>query len=333
MTVAFIPIRKGSKSIPDKNIKDLCGKPLFYWVTKAAYSSGVDKVVLSTDSHEYADLAIKFFPDIEIHSRSEEVSTDEATTESVMLEYIEFSGLSDDDVFILLQATSPLTISEDIKGALSKYRKKEFSSLLSVVESKRFTWAQNDSGEFEPQNYNPQSRPRRQEFFPEYIENGAIYINSIGNIKKDKCRLSGPSYGSYVMSEDTYVEIDEPSDWELVESKIKSKAKGRTIYIDIDETICNSKSKHYSDATPIREAIAKANELYDSGYTIVYWTARGTVTGIDWTDVTKFQLERWGAKYHELKMGKPAYDLFIDDKNMNSKDWWNNIDDFLKDIE
>ena len=52
---------------------------------------------------------------------------------------------------------------------------------------------------------------------------------------------------------------------------------------------------------------------------IIYWTARGTVTGIDWKDITEKQLKSWGAKYHELKMGKPAYDLFIDDKNINSE--------------
>lgn len=94
------------------------------------------------------------------------------------------------------------------------------------------------------------------------------------------------------------------------------------IYIDIDETICdNVRSRNYADAAPKKENIEKANKLYDEGHRIVYWTARGTVTGIDWEDVTRDQFERWGVKYHELKFGKPAYDLFIDDKNMNVKDW------------
>jgi hypothetical protein len=94
------------------------------------------------------------------------------------------------------------------------------------------------------------------------------------------------------------------------------------IYIDIDETICdNVRSRNYAEAVPIIENVEKANKLYDEGHRIVYWTARGTVTGIDWEDVTRDQFERWGVKYHELKFGKPAYDLFIDDKNMNVKDW------------
>jgi hypothetical protein len=98
------------------------------------------------------------------------------------------------------------------------------------------------------------------------------------------------------------------------------------IYIDIDETICiGSESGDYSKALPIKEAIDRANELYDKGHTIVYWTARGTMTGIDWREITENQFKDWGVKYHELKFGKPAYDLFIDDKNMNSKKWWNKV--------
>ena len=94
------------------------------------------------------------------------------------------------------------------------------------------------------------------------------------------------------------------------------------IYIDIDDTICLSPNKpDYSEATPIKKNIKKANKLYDEGHTIVYWTARGSKTGIDWTEITKKQLNDWEVKYHELKLGKPYYDLFIDDKNINTKNW------------
>lgn len=93
------------------------------------------------------------------------------------------------------------------------------------------------------------------------------------------------------------------------------------IYVDIDDTICTTLGTNYQTAVPIKEAIDKVNLLYEAGNTIVYWTARGTVSGIDWMDLTEKQLLSWGAKYTELKMGKPAYDVFIDDKNINSKDW------------
>jgi hypothetical protein len=92
------------------------------------------------------------------------------------------------------------------------------------------------------------------------------------------------------------------------------------IYVDIDETICISPpSRDYSLATPIQKRINKINELYDNGDTIVYWTARGTGSGIDWREVTEKQFSEWGVKFHKLRLGKPVYDLFIDDKNINSE--------------
>jgi hypothetical protein len=91
------------------------------------------------------------------------------------------------------------------------------------------------------------------------------------------------------------------------------------IYVDIDETICISPaSRDYTKATPIISNIKKINDLYDAGNTIVYWTARGTGSGIDWRETTEKQFEKWGVKHHDLKFAKPIYDLFIDDKNINS---------------
>lgn len=97
------------------------------------------------------------------------------------------------------------------------------------------------------------------------------------------------------------------------------------IYVDIDDTIChydNSLEKNYNNAIPYLERIEKINKLYDEGNTIIYWTARGTVTKINWFNVTLTQLNKWKCKFHELRMGKPAYDLFIDDKNINSESYF-----------
>ena len=92
------------------------------------------------------------------------------------------------------------------------------------------------------------------------------------------------------------------------------------IYVDIDETICTSpEDRDYSKAIPIKKNIKKINKMYDNGDKIVYWTARGTGSGINWDSVTRDQFKKWGVKYHELKFGKPIYDLFIDDKNINSE--------------
>lgn len=87
------------------------------------------------------------------------------------------------------------------------------------------------------------------------------------------------------------------------------------IYIvDIDNTICKSTNSDYPNSTPYVERIQKINNLYDEDNTIIYWTARGGNTGIDWTELTTQQLQTWGCKYHELRMRKPSYDVWIDDK-------------------
>lgn len=95
------------------------------------------------------------------------------------------------------------------------------------------------------------------------------------------------------------------------------------IYVDIDNTITYTKGMDYENAEPRMERIFKINQLYEKGRTITYWTARGTKSGIDFTELTQEQLNKWGAKYHKLLMGKPAFDLFIDDKSFNSETYFN----------
>lgn len=92
--------------------------------------------------------------------------------------------------------------------------------------------------------------------------------------------------------------------------------KDMTIYVDIDETICFYEGdRDYTLAKPNFKNIEKINSLYDAGNEITYWTARGSVTGINWYDLTAQQLKEWGAKYDILSVGrKPAYDLLICDK-------------------
>lgn len=96
------------------------------------------------------------------------------------------------------------------------------------------------------------------------------------------------------------------------------------IYVDIDNTICETpETADYIKAIPLQSRIDRINNLYDEGHTIIYWTARGTRTGKDWREITEKQFHNWGVKYHDLYFGKPVYDLFIDDKNINSKDYFN----------
>jgi len=92
------------------------------------------------------------------------------------------------------------------------------------------------------------------------------------------------------------------------------------IYVDIDGTICNTPkngtSWDYEDSTPRYDQIEKINKLHNEGHEIVYWTARGSGSGIDWSMFTKKQIDNWGCQYARIeKLKKPSFDLFIDDKS------------------
>ena len=89
------------------------------------------------------------------------------------------------------------------------------------------------------------------------------------------------------------------------------------IYVDVDNTITETTGMDYQNAKPIYEKIEIINKLYDLGHTITYWTARGSVSGIDFYNLTKTQLDNWGVKYHNFMVGKPAFDILLDDKTIN----------------
>lgn len=221
MNIAFIPVRGGSKSIPLKNIKELNGKPLVYWTVKSANDAeSIDKVIIATDSIEIKSVVKSFnMPKIEIYDREAQNATDTASTESVMLEYINKSDLKADDNFFLIQATSPMLKAEHIDDMFKYFQQSGADSIFSGVVEKQFHWqiANSQQNLVEPVNYDYRNRPRRQEFEGLVAENGACYINSVKNILCDKCRLSGdityyelPLYTSY--------EIDEEADWKIVET-------------------------------------------------------------------------------------------------------------------
>ena len=110
----------------------------------------------------------------------------------------------------------------------------------------------------------------------------------------------------------------------------------KTYCIDIDGTICSpTVGRDYHKATPWKDRISKINKLYDEGNTIIYFTARGmgrfagdpdaaTKAAAILTDLTKDQLKSWGCKYHTLILGKPHADYFIDDKGINSDEFFRN---------
>jgi CMP-N-acetylneuraminic acid synthetase len=210
--IAIVPIRSGSKGIPNKNIKILAGMPLVWWILNSLEKSNIDKIILSTDK-EYEKIVENFkFTKLEIYIRDKKNSTDISSTEDVLLETISKLKLVDD--IILAQATSPLTSFKDINNGIKLYS--NYDSVLSVVKQKRFIW----DSKGKPLNYNYKSRPRRQDWNGYLVENGAFYINHSSNILRDKNRLSG-KIGLCEMNEQTYYEIDSLDDFKIIENLIK----------------------------------------------------------------------------------------------------------------
>lgn len=226
MNVAFIPVRGGSKSIPLKNIKPISGKPLVYWTVKAACGCKyIDKVYVATDSDKIRETVESFksgteaelFSKAQVIGRSAESASDTASTESAMLEFAENYEF---DNIVLVQATSPLLMSEDLERGFEAFAEEGTDSVLSTVRQKRFHWGNDGNGFAHPTNYDVFHRPRRQEFDGYLVENGAFYITSKTDLLKTKNRVSG-NIKAIEMNEDTFFEIDEPSDWVIIEALMK----------------------------------------------------------------------------------------------------------------
>ena len=217
-TIAFIPVRGGSKSIPLKNIKPFCGKPLVCWNIEALEKcSEVHEVVVATDSDEIWNTVEKRkYKKTRLYRRSPENANDTASTESVMLEYISHAKLEGDTIFMLVQATSPLTESRHFTEALQMYAEGDFDSIITCVRNYRFFWNEDGTS----MNYDYMHRPRRQNFKGMLMENGAFYINTVRNILSNGNRLSG-KIGIYEMPEYTATEIDEPDDWAILENPMR----------------------------------------------------------------------------------------------------------------
>lgn len=224
MNVAFIPVRGGSKSIPLKNIKPICGKPLVYWTIKAACGCKyIDKVYVATDSNIIRETVELFKTEFEnsnkvnVIDRSVESASDTASTEYAMLEFAEHYGF---DNIVLIQATSPLLQASDLDRGFEEFKKPNTDSVMSFVRQKRFNWRYTAEGNAIPTNYDVFHRPRRQEFDGYLVENGAFYITSKADLLRTKNRISG-NIKAVEMSEDTFFEIDEPSDWVIIEALMK----------------------------------------------------------------------------------------------------------------
>ena len=287
MVTAFIPVRGGSKSIPLKNIKPLCGKPLVCWNIEALEACNeVDNIVVATDSPEIEAVVLgRNYHKTTIFHRCAENATDTSSTESVMLEYLHKTNIPSDTTFILVQATSPFTQTIHFKQALEMFSSREYDSLLTCVRNKRFFWS-NDGKSL---NYDYKKRPRRQDFEGIMMENGAFYINTVKNILESGNRLSG-KIGIYEMPEYTAAEIDEPDDWEYIEhliykngiSQNESRLKNIKLFLTDVDGVLTDAGMYYSENG---DELKKFNTHDGMGIQIL--RQKGIKTGIITSENTK----------------------------------------------
>jgi YrbI family 3-deoxy-D-manno-octulosonate 8-phosphate phosphatase len=285
MNVALIPARCGSKSIPLKNIKNFCGKPLIYWSLFAAQNSNlIDEIYVATDCEEIGSVVNSFgFSKVQVYDREPENANDNSSSESIMLEFINNNNFNDKDLFLLVQATSPLIQSKDFDNALQQLKIEKSDSLLTCVRTKRFFWDENAK----PLNYDFNSRPRRQKFSGIFMENGAFYINRIHNILRNNNRLSG-SISIYEMDHFTAIEIDEEDDWimaeQLMNKYILSKQqlpKIKLFLSDVDGTLTDA-GMYYSENG---DELKKFNTYDGKGFELL--RNKGIKTGIITSENTK----------------------------------------------
>jgi hypothetical protein len=225
------------------------------------------------------------------------------------------------DIVVQLRPTYPIRNVDDIDHMIEQLMKNEQAdSVRSVAPAKEIPykmWHKDELGFLSPiikdipECYN---MPRQQ--LPKvYYQNACIDVVR-GNVILEQYSMSGKNIIGYEMSKN--FDIDTEEEFKIAEEYIRITSGNRRFVFDIDGVIAKLQNENnYALSEPNLPIINLVNQLYDSGNYIVLHTARGYVTGKDWSLITKQQLDAWGLKYHELYFGKPNADYYIDDKMMD----------------
>jgi len=224
-TVAIIPARGGSKGLPGKNIKFLCGKPLLAWtIEQAKASKSIDDVYVTSDSLEILRIAGGYGAKLILRPSS--LAGDKSTSEEALLHALKSTGPS--DLVVFLQCTAPFRAPKDIDNAVSELITRGFGSLVSVVPTHKFLWRMIDGDAIgiNHQAYFP--RKLRQELEPQYMETGSIFVMRTGGFLKANQRFFG-RIGLYVQEHPwAWVDIDTQEDFDLSEWVMARTLQGAT---------------------------------------------------------------------------------------------------------
>ena len=224
--LAIIPARGGSKGIPHKNIYPLYNRPLIEYTIEAAIKSNrFDDVIVSTDDEEIATASKKAGASVPF-MRPENISGDHAKTIDVILHAIDYLNLigKNYDIVVLLQATSPLRNSDDIKKALDFFIKNDIRSMASVNETVNPVLVRHLKKNNQMDRLlDTCSTIRRQDMDKFYCINGAIYTNYV----KDLCKNTSLNDNEYafILSNSHSIDIDNMNDMELAEYYLSKNNK------------------------------------------------------------------------------------------------------------
>lgn len=224
--VALIPARGGSKGIPQKNIKDLAGKPLIYYTIDAAKrSSYIDEIFVSTDDIQIAEISRSYGAKVP-SLRPEELAQDTSSTVDVVLHALNtFFDFAEYYALVLLQPTQPLRTEHDIDKSIELFFENEGKSLVSISEVNDHPLLMR----YLKQDFSlnkileKKSNLRRQDMEKVYRVNGAIYINKISEI--NEFTSFNDNVTGFLMEKSHSVDIDEMSDLALAEYYMGLRAK------------------------------------------------------------------------------------------------------------
>jgi CMP-N-acetylneuraminic acid synthetase len=319
--LAIIPARSGSKSVKDKNIRKINDKPMIaYSIEHANASTMIDRVIVSTDSEEYAMISREYGAETPF-IRPEEYATDTSLDLEVFehaLSFLEKEEGYIPELVVQLRPTYPIRNVEDIDHMINQMLQDEsIDSMRCIAPAKEVAykmWHKQEDGSLSPimKDMKECYNMPRQELPKVYYQNACVDVIRTDVITK-KHSMSGEKIIGYEMADN--FDIDTEEEFNKAEEYLKIISGNKTFVFDIDGVIAKiQKDLDYSLAEPNERMIGIINKLYDYGNKIVLFTARGYVTGIDWSKITTDQMKRWGLKHHEIKFGKPNADYYIDDK-------------------
>ena len=220
--VAIIPARGGSKGIPRKNIKELCGKPLIAYIIETALKvKELDSVIVSTEDKEIAEIAEKYGAGVPF-LRPKELAGDETPTLPVLqhaVKYLEEEENYKPGIVVLLYATSPLLRAERVSEAIRMLKEGGFDSVLSVVADRGHYWIETNKGY---ERLYPKILENRQYIMPLLKENGAIYVCK-RELLMVKNTVVGGKIGFLKMQKKENMDIDDPIDFEIAEFFMRTR--------------------------------------------------------------------------------------------------------------